>query len=147
MTFREGAVRATGGEGARSVNTNQAFIALATYFAEVKGLASFATQMVETIRDDRRLQAAAPRSGVLVGEQTPEGLLYRGRVGSGIAGATSTGARVATDETGAVYGDFSDLDVIKRMMKFDLHPRDIAQVDRQPVMHADHEFAHRLRGL
>lgn len=29
-------------------------------------------------------------AALLVGEQTPEGLLYRGRVGSGIAGATST---------------------------------------------------------
>lgn len=29
-------------------------------------------------------------AALLVGEQTPDGLLYRGRVGSGIAGATST---------------------------------------------------------
>ncbi len=29
-------------------------------------------------------------ASLLVGEQTPDGLLYRGRVGSGIAGATST---------------------------------------------------------
>jgi hypothetical protein len=46
------------GEGARSNNTDQPFITLATYLAERKGLATFATHVVEAIRDDRRLQAA-----------------------------------------------------------------------------------------
>jgi len=53
------------GEGARSINTNQPFIALATYFTDVKGLASFATQVVEAIRDDRRLQTVASLDQVL----------------------------------------------------------------------------------
>jgi len=47
------------GEGARSVNTDQPLIALAAYLAERKGLATFATHLVEAIRDDRRLQAVA----------------------------------------------------------------------------------------
>jgi hypothetical protein len=47
------------GEGAGSMNTDQPFVALATYFAEVKGLATFATHVVGAIRDDRRLQAVA----------------------------------------------------------------------------------------
>ena len=47
------------GEGARSVSTNQPFIALTTYFAQAKGSATFATSVVEAIRDDRRLQAVA----------------------------------------------------------------------------------------
>jgi bifunctional non-homologous end joining protein LigD len=47
-------------------------------------------------------------AALLVGEQTPDGLLYRGRVGSGIAGATSTRLAALLGPLAAQASPFAD---------------------------------------
>jgi bifunctional non-homologous end joining protein LigD len=69
-------------------------------------------------------------ASLLVGEQTPDGLLYRGRVGSGIAGATSTrlGALMAPLAAGA--SPFADeVPRIDAAGTFWVEPRVVVDID------------------
>ena len=69
-------------------------------------------------------------AALLVGEQTPDGLLYRGRVGSGIAGATSTrlGALMAPLAAGA--SPFADeVPRIDAAGTFWVEPRVVVDID------------------
>lgn len=73
-------------------------------------------------------------AALLVGEQTPDGLLYRGRVGSGIAGATSTRlaallAPLATDAS--PFAD--DVPRVDAAGTFWVEPRVVVDIDTHGV--------------
>ena len=69
-------------------------------------------------------------ASLLVGEQTPDGLLYRGRVGSGIAGATST--RLAALMAPLATGESPFADEVPRVDAagtFWVEPRVVVDID------------------
>ena len=69
-------------------------------------------------------------ASLLVGEQTPDGLLYRGRVGSGIAGATSTRLAALMAPLAATSSPFADeVPRVDADGTFWVEPRVVVDVD------------------
>lgn len=69
-------------------------------------------------------------AALLVGEQTPDGLLYRGRVGSGIAGATSTRLAALLGPLAAQASPFADeVPRVDAAGTFWVEPRLVVDVD------------------
>ena len=69
-------------------------------------------------------------ASLLVGEQTPDGLLYRGRVGSGIAGATSTRLAALMAPLAAGASPFADeVPRIDAAGTFWVEPRVVVDID------------------
>jgi bifunctional non-homologous end joining protein LigD len=69
-------------------------------------------------------------ASLLVGEQTPDGLLYRGRVGSGIAGATSTRLAALMAPLAASSSPFADeVPRIDAAGTFWVEPRVVVDID------------------
>lgn len=69
-------------------------------------------------------------ASLLVGEQTPDGLLYRGRVGSGIAGATGTRLGALMAPLAAAASPFADeVPRIDAAGTFWVEPRVVVDID------------------
>ena len=69
-------------------------------------------------------------AALLVGEQTPDGLLYRGRVGSGIAGATSTRLAALLAPLAADASPFADeVPRVDAAGTFWVEPRVVVDID------------------
>ncbi|WP_179618974.1 non-homologous end-joining DNA ligase [Nocardioides cavernae] len=69
-------------------------------------------------------------ASLLVGEQTAEGLLYRGRVGSGIAGATSTRLAALLEPYAAGSSPFADeVPRVDAAGTFWVEPRVVVDID------------------